>query len=176
MGAKLRHGVAAGGADNQTNSSWYDNGGNYRLAGATALTAPVDTSFEIVPFADSAQPDSLPSGTPIQRLFGAYLSPISNLAAQANLSVYLSVMRSGATVGGGPAFGWLGGASGSGTPGMTGYYSYQTPALTSNTALDSSHTWVPVQPGDILVVSQCSTSGASGTIAVPTAVVRTAVR
>lgn len=172
MAAKIRHGVAAGGADNTTNSSWYDMGGTASFVAATVTTSG-DQVIGIVPFVDTYSPDFLPAATPIMRLFGAYIALDSALIAESTLSLLVSVYRANVQVGGQEAFGWL--LAAAGTPAIAALTGVKMPALTANTALlgnASAGYYMNVNPGDVLVFRQ----NCSGSVAVPTGAVTLIMR
>ncbi len=140
------------------------------------MTSEVDLPFDIVPFTDLFQPDGVDAGAPIWDLFGAYVALGTTLSADSNFEFTIEVIRANSVVGGGPAFGWLStGNGGAGTPDLDGFTPVSMPPIPSNTALvgdGAGNFYLPLLPGDILIVETQSDTSTSLTAGLLRTVIR----
>ena len=171
MALKLIKALSSGGPTGR--GGWIDMGEATAVPGSTVGTSAQLTLGQIAPqgskgsAGDGQNAEALMAGTPITRLEAPQVAFVTALTAQATLTYTVSVFRANVELGGGPAFGWT--AAGGGTPAFSALTSAVMPAIAANTALVTvgQEQYVVLQPGDIVVYRQVTSSG---TVVVPASV------
>jgi hypothetical protein len=159
-------------------STWYDEGmagqvGFTKTAATVSSTTLEEINF-LVPTANViVQPgdlylDTLGTTDVIQGLYGTWIVPLANWAANiANLTVRMMLRRgsAGAIVGGGAYAGWAAASN----PALTAFVPIFVPFLTTNTALLPGRlggtvgtalggAYLPLQQGDVLTTQFVTTA------------------